>query len=151
MPRRLCLLSLLLATPAWAQPTDPAEIVIIGRGRLIASGAMSDFITSNARTAVIVRSPDMALLGPALAARGAYAQHSDEGAYDVTGIEQSVVGDLAHEVGARLHELSTRRATLEEAFLDATGMSEEFIGGVQQRAPMGQGSPGDYGQQGEHR
>ena len=130
------------------------QLVIIGRGRLIASGALSDFVTSNARTAVIVRSPDMALLGPALAARGAYARPGDEGAYDVTGIEQSVVGDLAHEVGARLHELSTRRATLEEAFLDATGMSEEFIGGVQQRPPAAQGQSGDYWQgpaQGEGR
>jgi ABC-2 type transport system ATP-binding protein len=46
----------------------------------------------------------------------------------VTGISQTDLGDLAHEVGARLHELRTREATLEEAFLDATGMSEEFVG-----------------------
>jgi hypothetical protein len=47
-------------------------------------------------------------------------------------------------------ELSKRQATLEEAFLDATGASEEF------RASMGFGSgfggptagPRDYGQQG---
>jgi ABC-2 type transport system ATP-binding protein len=112
------------------------QLVVIGRGRLITSGAVTDFISANARTTVTVRSPDMSLLGPALAARGAYAHPGPEGAYAVSGITQEEVGDLAKEVGARVHELMTRHATLEEAFLDATGMSEEFVGSVQQRSPM---------------
>ena len=37
------------------------------------------------------------------------------------------VGDIAFEAGVRLHELTGRTATLEEAFLDATGGSEEFV------------------------
>ena len=104
------------------------ELVVIGRGQLITSGPIRDFITSSQRTSVIVRSPDMSVLGPALAERGGYAVAAEDGAYSVTGIGQTVLGDLAHDVGARLHELRTREATLEEAFLDATGMSEEFIG-----------------------
>jgi ABC-2 type transport system ATP-binding protein len=102
------------------------ELVVIGRGQLITSGPIRDFITSSARTSVIVRSPDMALLGPALAERGGYAVQADGGAFSVTGISQMEVGDLAHDVGARIHELRTREATLEEAFLDATGMAVEF-------------------------
>ena len=104
------------------------ELVVIGRGQLITSGPIRDFITSSQRTSVVVRSPDMSVLGPALAERGGYAVESEAGAYSVTGISQTDLGDLAHEVGARLHELRTREATLEEAFLDATGMSEEFVG-----------------------
>jgi hypothetical protein len=48
-------------------------------------------------------------------------------------MSQEQVGDVAHAAGARIHELMTRHATLEEAFLDATGMSEEFVGSVQER------------------
>ena len=43
-------------------------------------------------------------------------------------MDRDQVGDVAHELGARLHELAVRQATLEEAFLEATGLSEEFIG-----------------------
>jgi len=115
------------------------QLVVIGRGQLITSGAVADFIKANSRTTITLRSPDMNLLGPALAARGAYAQPSDDGAYAVSGIAQDEIGDLAHEVGARIHELMTRHATLEEAFLDATGMSEEFVGSTQQRPPYAGG------------
>jgi ABC-2 type transport system ATP-binding protein len=112
------------------------QLVVIGRGQLISSGPIKDFITSSARTSVIVRSPDMSLLGPAVAERGGFAQGIDDGSFSVTGIGQVELGDLAHEVGARVHELRTREATLEEAFLDATGMAAEFVA---------QPAPGHYG------
>jgi ABC-2 type transport system ATP-binding protein len=112
------------------------QLVVIGRGQLITSGSVADFITANSRTTITVRSPDMSLLGPALAARGAYAQPAAEGAYAISGISQEEVGDVAHEAGARIHELMTHHATLEEAFLDATGRSEEFVGSIQRRPPM---------------
>jgi ABC-2 type transport system ATP-binding protein len=114
------------------------HLVVIGRGQLITSGPIKDFITSSARTSVIVRSPDMSLLGPALAEQGGYAMRVDDGSFSVTGIGQTEIGDLAHEVGARLHELRTKEATLEEAFLDATGMAAEFV--AQPQFP-----PGPYG------
>ena len=112
------------------------QLVVIGRGQLITSGSVADFIRANSRTTITVRSPDMSLLGPALAARGAYARPAAEGAYAVSGITQEEVGDAAHEAGARIHELMTHHATLEEAFLDATGRSEEFVGSVQHRPAM---------------
>jgi ABC-2 type transport system ATP-binding protein len=113
------------------------QLVVIGRGRLITSGPVADFISASARTSIVVRSPDMDRLGPALAERGAYVVTASDGSYAVTGLSQEQVGDAAHEIGARLHELVTRSATLEEAFLEATGMSEEFIG----YAPPGQQLP----------
>ncbi len=109
------------------------RLVVIGRGQLIASGPVEDFVRSSRRRAVLLRSPDIERLGPLLAERGAYVEAHlvegrPDGAYVVTGLERDQVGDVAHETGARLHELTTREATLEEAFLDATGLSEEFIG-----------------------
>jgi len=104
------------------------QLVVIGRGHLITSGPVADFISASARTSVIVRTPDMTTLGPALAGRGAHVVTAADGSYVVTGVSQEQVGDIAHEVRARLHELVTQHATLEEAFLEATGMSQEFIG-----------------------
>jgi ABC-2 type transport system ATP-binding protein len=47
-------------------------------------------------------------------------------ALTVHGLSAETVGDLAFEHGIRLHELSRRVATLEEAFLERTAGAEEF-------------------------
>ncbi|HZC27433.1 MAG TPA: hypothetical protein VE287_10450, partial [Actinopolymorphaceae bacterium] len=43
------------------------------------------------------------------------------------GPDQAKVGELAFSAGVVLHELTTRTATLEEAFLEATGGAQEYI------------------------
>jgi len=104
------------------------SLVVIGRGHLITSGPVADFISASTRTSIVVRTPDMTTLGPALAGRGAHVVTAADGSYSVTGLSQEQVGDIAQQVSVRLHELRTQHATLEEAFLEATGMSQEFIG-----------------------
>jgi ABC-2 type transport system ATP-binding protein len=103
------------------------ELVVIGRGRMIANGPVADFLTGSGLGTVEVRTPDAALLGPALTALGATITE-DRGVLVVRGATAEQIGDAAHAAGARLHQLATRQATLEEAFLAATGMSEEFRG-----------------------
>lgn len=117
------------------------QLVVIGRGALITSGPVADFISSSTRASIVVRTPDMASLGPALARQGGYVVTAGDGSFTITGLSQQHVGDTAHEVGARLHELMTRQATLEEAFLEATGMSQEFIG----NPSLGPSLPGAVG------
>ncbi|HLR84678.1 MAG TPA: hypothetical protein VK059_06985, partial [Nocardioidaceae bacterium] len=90
------------------------------------------------RNSVIVRSPDIELLGPRLAELGGFVevdpQDDDSVAegrqprYAVKRLSLEEVGDAAYEAGVRLHELFLREATLEEAFLDATASDQEFGG-----------------------
>jgi ABC-2 type transport system ATP-binding protein len=103
------------------------QLVVIGRGKMLANGAVDDFISHSSLGAVEVRSPDANLLGPALDALGATVTH-DEATLIVRGVTAEQIGDAAHDAGARVHQLVTRAATLEEAFLEATGLSEEFRG-----------------------
>jgi ABC-2 type transport system ATP-binding protein len=42
----------------------------------------------------------------------------------------AAIGDIAFEQGIRLHELTTVRASLEEAFMELTASSAEFHAGV---------------------
>ncbi len=106
------------------------ELVVIGRGRMLANGPVQDFVSHSGLAAVELRTPDLGLLGPALEALG--AQLATEGdTVVVRGADAAQVGDAAHRVGARVHQLVTRQATLEEAFLEATGLSEEFRGSQQ--------------------
>ena len=103
------------------------ELVVIGRGRMIANGPVADFLTGSGLGTVEVRTPDAALLGPAVTALGATLTEEGD-VLVVRGATAEQVGDAAHTSGARLHQLVTRQATLEEAFLAATGRSEEFRG-----------------------
>ena len=102
------------------------QLVVIGRGRLIASGPIGDFVKSSRRNRVLVRSPQATDLAAALAERGAGVEAVEPGALSVTGLEPAAIGDLAFDRGIRLHELALRTATLEEAFLEATGGAQEF-------------------------
>ena len=92
-------------------------------------------------------------------ARNATVVPEPDGRLAITGMDSDSVGGLAHELGIRVFELSNREATLEEAFLDATGASEEFrasmgfgptagpgFGGPAAGQP-GYGQPGQPGQQ----
>jgi ABC-2 type transport system ATP-binding protein len=108
------------------------ELVVIGRGRLIASGAVADFVR-DAGTAVLVRSPDAARLADLLRGRDGVKVSGGADELNLAGVTAQEVGDLAFEHGIRLHELATRTATLEEAFLEATSGAEEFqaLGGGQ--------------------
>jgi ABC-2 type transport system ATP-binding protein len=103
------------------------ELVVIGRGRLVANGPVADFVSASGLGTVEVSSPDLAVLVPVLKGRGATVVGEGE-SVTVTGLDAAAIGDLAHEFGARLHQLVDRQATLEEAFLSATGKDEEFRG-----------------------
>lgn len=114
------------------------ELVVIGRGRMIANGPVEEFTRLSVRNHVLVRTPqahDLAsLIGARLAGVGS-VQATAAGELTVTGLEAAQIGDLAFENGIRVHELSVRQATLEEAFLELTGGSEEFQAHARPAAP----------------
>ncbi len=102
-----------------AQTVD--RLVVIDRGRLVREGPV-EAITSSVARDVIVRSPDAARLGPALEAAGATVSAGDDpAAISVTGLPIERVGEIAATERAVLHELRSREASLEEAFLQLTG------------------------------
>jgi ABC-2 type transport system ATP-binding protein len=75
---------------------------------------------------VVVRTPEVARLGGLLVAQGASVDNSQPELLMVTGMTADAIGDVAFDHGVRLHELSNKVATLEEAFLERTAGAEEF-------------------------
>ena len=110
-----------------AQMAD--HLVVVGRGRLITDTSTKQFIEHSSRNSIVVRSPEAHRLRPLLAEHGASVSVEDDGALALTGIEQARVGDLAFGAGIVLHELTTRVATLEEAFLEATAGEQQYEAG----------------------
>ena len=120
------------------------QLVVIGRGRLIASGPIEDFVKTSTRNAVIVRSPQAAELVDVLRRETATVEALEAGVVSVTGLDAARIGDLAFEHSIRLHELSNRVATLEEAFLEATQGAEEYQ--AHQLAELTGAAPTDAGE-----
>jgi ABC-2 type transport system ATP-binding protein len=102
------------------------HLVVIGKGRLIATGPVRDFVSSSRGNAVIVRTPAATTFAELLAREGAQVTSTEPGVLTVAGMTADAVGDLAFDHGVRLHELSRKVATLEEAFLERTAGAEEF-------------------------
>jgi ABC-2 type transport system ATP-binding protein len=104
------------------------HLVVIGRGRLIAEMPVADFIAQSSQKVVLVRSPRIEDLGPALAGAGAEVRPGEDGALEVQGLTAAAVGDLAAGLGIPLHELTPQLASLEEAFMELTHDSVEYEG-----------------------
>jgi ABC-2 type transport system ATP-binding protein len=102
------------------------HLVVIGRGNLIASGPIDEFLRSAKGNSVLLKSPDTSSLAAALVSAGGEVQEAGNGELRIFGLTARQVGDIAFEGGARIHELAPLEATLEEAFLEATGGHEEF-------------------------
>ncbi|WP_018684141.1 ABC transporter ATP-binding protein [Actinokineospora enzanensis] len=100
------------------------HVVVIGRGRLLADAPIEALIAA-AGTQVLVRAPRPADLDR-LGQRLAHARRVGPAELAVSGATAEQVGDLAFELGVRLHELRTEQASLEQAYLDLTADSVEY-------------------------
>ena len=93
------------------------HLLVIGRRRIIATGPVQPVLDSVTGGAVRVRSPRAGELAAALAADGATVTSPEAGMLEVSGTIAEHVGDVAFQNGLLLHELSSRRASLEEAYM----------------------------------
>jgi ABC-2 type transport system ATP-binding protein len=102
------------------------DLVVIGRGRLISSGSVHDFVQRFTHEQVRVRSPQRERFGSVLRSIPGATVNDTGQALLIEGVPSERIGDRAAEHGIVLHELSIQRASLEEAFLNATGGAVEY-------------------------
>ncbi|MFF6772123.1 ABC transporter ATP-binding protein [Streptomyces sp. NPDC012637] len=106
------------------------ELVVVGRGELIAAESLRDFAARGARLSVTVGTPAAGELARLLIAEGAEVDEEEAGGLlTVTGLTAGRIGDLALEHRVPLHQLTTRTASLEEAFMELTADSVEYLAG----------------------
>ncbi|WP_129787967.1 ATP-binding cassette domain-containing protein [Promicromonospora panici] len=103
------------------------ELVVVGRGHMIFNGDVDQFVREFTTSTVVVRSPFADAFVSVLEAKGASITEGDDGELVVSDMEIDHVGHLAFTEGIELAELSRRSASLEEAFMSATGAAEQFV------------------------
>ncbi|MFJ8751660.1 ABC transporter ATP-binding protein [Streptomyces sp. NPDC102441] len=104
------------------------RLVVIGRGELLAAESLAEFSARGTRRSVTVSTPAAIALRDLLTAESA-AVHVEGEQLTVTGLTAARIGEVARQHALPLHELSTRSASLEEAFMELTADRVQFSGG----------------------
>jgi ABC-2 type transport system ATP-binding protein len=121
------------------------QLIVIGRGSLLADCTMDEFIARSSGQTVRVLTPQPDVLTKAVTeATPAPAPTTNaDGSLTVHGLTAAQVGDLAFDHGVRLHELTVVRASLEAAFMELTADSVEYRAGdgrpAEQPFPVSEG------------
>jgi ABC-2 type transport system ATP-binding protein len=96
------------------------HLLIINGGRLLADTGVDDLIDRIEVGRVVVRSPDATPLRDLLARLGATVTSREPGTLEVDGLTAEAIGAAAAASRLVLHELTPRRASLEQAYMELT-------------------------------
>lgn len=101
------------------------NVIVIGKGKLIADTSISELIASSGHSTIFVRAQNMTKLEKALDGRKLSYVKGD-GGLKISGVKTDVVGQLAFTAGVPLLELANHAASLEEVFLEITAGAQEY-------------------------
>ncbi|MEV4649557.1 ABC transporter ATP-binding protein [Saccharopolyspora sp. NPDC049357] len=102
------------------------ELVVIGRGKLIAQCSTAEFVDNAGSSSVLVRSPEAPQLQKLLGDEQITVRSSEADRLVVDGATTDQIGELAAQHQIVLHELTAQRGSLEDAFMQMTSDSVEY-------------------------
>jgi ABC-2 type transport system ATP-binding protein len=105
------------------------HLLVIGRGKIIADAPIEEVIAGSSLTAVRVRTPQPDVLRRELLEFGLRIEPDASSSPDellVVGGTLEEIGDLAFQHRVPIHELSMRKASLEQAYMELTAASVEY-------------------------
>lgn len=101
------------------------NVVVIGKGKLIADTSITELVSGSGHTSVFVRSPELELLEKTLESNNITFKRSLEG-FQVIGASTDTIGQLAYAKKVPIYELTNQAASLEDVFLELTADSQEY-------------------------
>jgi ABC-2 type transport system ATP-binding protein len=113
-----------------AQMAD--NVVVIGRGKLIAQTSMQDLVAGSSHSGVLVRTSQQRKLEQ-LFSKQSIAFKKENGVFRATAQTTDQIGKLAFDAKIPILELAKQTASLEEAFFELTEDSQEY------KAKLGKG------------
>jgi ABC-2 type transport system ATP-binding protein len=106
------------------------QLIVLGRGQLIAESTVEDFVNRATTSAVVVRTPEPVRLGQLLAAPGITVINDGTDLLRVSGTTAAQIGAAAWRAHLPVYELTPTHASLEEAFMQVTQDSIEYHAGA---------------------
>jgi ABC-2 type transport system ATP-binding protein len=102
------------------------HLVVIGRGRLIADTSVEEFIRRASGQTVRVVTPEVERLRTLLSGPDVIITGDGEDTVHVAGLTSRQIGEIAARHQLVLEELTVRKASLEEAFMELTRDAVEY-------------------------
>ena len=102
------------------------NVVVIGKGKLIANTSMNSLISGAAHKGVFVRTSDTEKLEQIAKKKKGWTQARQGSGLRIGGATSDQVGKVLFDAGLPVYELVNETASLEEAFLELTADSEEY-------------------------
>ena len=125
--------TVLISSHLMAEIEDTADqLIIVGRGRLIADVSTREFIANASGGSVRVESLQAEALKRVLEDAGGDVTRVKDDILVVTGLKRAQIGDLAALNSIALHELADQSVSLEEAYMEITDESVEYRGSGRQ-------------------
>ncbi|BBH18393.1 ABC transporter ATP-binding protein [Nocardioides baekrokdamisoli] len=106
------------------------HLIVIGKGKLIADTTVAELTANAGVSHVHVSAADNTSLREALTRDGVTVTDADDG-FDVVGVDAAGIGEIALARGIALTQLTTQKATLEEAFMSVTRDAVDYHGSAQ--------------------
>jgi ABC-2 type transport system ATP-binding protein len=107
-----------------AQTAD--QIIVLGRGKIIADAPVGDIIALAAGNSVRVRTPDAERFANLLAGKDVTISRTDPDLLVVNGLKAAHIGEIAAGSKIVLHELTPLSGSLEDAYLALTEDDVEY-------------------------
>lgn len=110
------------------------HLLVVGRGRLIADTTVSELIAAASRDRVALRTTRRSEAMTVLARAGATVASADRELLTVSGLAAERVVAVLSNAGLPFSDVTTHRASLEEAYMELTRDAAEFVGDPTGRA-----------------
>jgi ABC-2 type transport system ATP-binding protein len=120
--------AILVSSHLMGELQDTADrVVVVGRGRVLADAAVDELLAGSASEQVVLRTSDPGKAAIALELAGAEVAVTDRGTLAVTEMGAQRVVEVLNQAGVPFSEVSTRRASLEDVYLQLTGSEAEYL------------------------
>lgn len=111
-----------------AQTAD--QIIVLGRGRVIADAPVAEILARASGGVVRVRTPDAGALAAAVRGRAVEVVSVESGLLEISGTDAATIGETAARAGVVLHELTPVQTSLEDAYMQLTADDVEYRSGT---------------------
>ena len=102
------------------------QLVVLGKGQLLAEKTMEQFITESSGITTRLASPQATVIRDTIVGPGVTAVALEPGVLQIEGLTAMQLGNLAARYGWVLHELTPQQVSLEDAYLKLTDSAIEF-------------------------
>jgi ABC-2 type transport system ATP-binding protein len=102
------------------------QVIVVGRGKVLADATVDELLAGTAGEQVLLHTSQPSEAVIALEQAGAEIAVTDRGTLTLTGIRAQRVVEVLNQAGVAFSEVTTRRASLEDVYLQLTGSDTEY-------------------------